>query len=185
MQTALLDRFAGYESAVRFSLEVSLDSPNGMFARLRAVACRYYHDGGSENAAVLTAHLAELSPGRKHLVHAAEEYKALSAGLVGWAAESAPPEATHLLTLDEVLSHERGNGLGLVLAAAVLEHFGAGRKIFAALEPCPMATGPVADDNLAAAREALGRHWAKLGFEHRPGSGHFMGRDISDYRAGV
>lgn len=83
-------------------METALD-PGAPFTRIRAAAERQYHQGGIDDAAVLTAHLAAAGTDRRLLTALTGEYPGLSAGLVDWAVWSAPEDATHLLTIDEVI----------------------------------------------------------------------------------
>jgi hypothetical protein len=78
-------------------------------------------------------------------------------------ADEKPP--THLLVLDRVWLHAdyRGDGLGPIIAAAVIERLGRGCSLVACY-PAPFE-GRCEPDDRAGSVEALGRIWAKAGFQ--------------------
>jgi GNAT superfamily N-acetyltransferase len=72
----------------------------------------------------------------------------------------------HLLVLDRVWVDPefRGNRLGPIIAAAVIERLGRGCRL-AACFPAPFE-GPCRPDDRPHEVEALGRIWAEVGFRH-------------------
>lgn len=72
----------------------------------------------------------------------------------------------HLLVLDRVWVDPefRGNGLGPIIAAAVIERLGRGCRL-AACYPAPFE-GPCRPEDRPHEVEALGQIWAEVGFRH-------------------
>lgn len=85
----------------------------------------------------------------------------------------APPCAStartdeHVLVLDRVWVHpdHRGNGLGPVIAAAVIRRLGRGCHV-AACYPAPLDGAEQTDDEWLRSVDALGAVWSTVGFRH-------------------
>jgi GNAT superfamily N-acetyltransferase len=73
----------------------------------------------------------------------------------------------HVLLLDRVWLHPdyRGQGLGPIVAAAVIERLGRGCHV-AACYPAPFEDAVQQPDDRERAIEALGKLWSKVGFSH-------------------
>ena len=93
---------------------------------------------------------------------------------------------SHVLVLDRVWLHpdSRGQGLGPIVAAAVIERLGRGCHL-AACYPAPFDDPTQHPDDRDRAIEALGKLWSKVGFTHWRGGVSMLDLDTSDRHAAL
>ena len=93
---------------------------------------------------------------------------------------------SHVLVLDRVWLHpdSRGQGLGPIVAAAVIERLGRGCHL-AACYPAPFDDPTQHPDDRDRAIEALGKLWSKVGFTHWRDGVSMLDLDTSDRHAAL